>query len=317
MVRKTAISVGGDTVASRLTYWAHVTPNAVAIEALDRAPLTYAGLVDHMDRTRRTLRSFGIGPTDRVAVVLDDGPEAALALLSIAACAVVAPLNPACRAAKLEYYFTDLPARAVVVAAGSGGEAADVARSLGTAVIEISRRNDHAGVFDLSCACGTPAMPLPSEVGPHSVALLLYTSGTTGRPKLVPLTHANICASAESTAAALQLGPNDRCLHIVPSSTSTAWWERCWPRWRRGERSCARRAFNRPASWSGLIGSLPLGTPLFQRCTERSYRRQSSGDQCRSHPRCVSCDRFPPRSRHRCCSSSSARSAFRSSRATA
>ena len=204
------------TLESVLTAQARSRPHAIAIEAIDQAPLAYADLANQMERTRRALRSFGIGPADRVALVLPDGPEAALASLSIAACAVVAPLNPACPLPRLAYDLQNLPAQALVVMAGSGRAAADVARSLGIVVMEIVARGDRAGTFDLSCTSSfSPVLEL-SHATPDAVALVLYTSGTTARPKKVPLTHANLWTAAHYTAAALDLGPADRSLHVVP-----------------------------------------------------------------------------------------------------
>jgi len=58
--------------------------------------------------------------------------------------------------------------------------------------------------------------PSPDPVGPGAIALFLFTSGTTSRPKIVPLTHANICTSACSAVAALQLSETDRCLNVLP-----------------------------------------------------------------------------------------------------
>src|SRR5213078_3638621 len=86
-----------ETVADVLTANARIRPEAPAIEALDRAPMTHAALAAQAARTRRALRSFGVGPADRVAIVLPDGAEAAVMFLSVAACAVAAPLNPAYR----------------------------------------------------------------------------------------------------------------------------------------------------------------------------------------------------------------------------
>jgi amino acid adenylation domain-containing protein len=58
--------------------------------------------------------------------------------------------------------------------------------------------------------------PPAAAADPGDVALVLHTSGTTGRPKIVPLTHANLCASARSIAETLALGERDRCLEIMP-----------------------------------------------------------------------------------------------------
>ncbi len=199
-----------------LTSLAKRQPDAIAIEGADRTPLTYRGLAEQLQRNRRALRSFGIGPADRVAIVLPDGPEAAVVFLSVAACAVAAPLNPAFRAGKFAFYFEELSARAVVVPAGSTGAAVDAACARGIPIIEVLPRGESAGAVDLFCQRRSATARESDDATPDSVALVLATSGTTARPNLVPLTHRNLCASANNTATVLELGPSDRSLHIVP-----------------------------------------------------------------------------------------------------
>src|SRR5690606_9936225 len=75
-----------------------------------------------------------------------------------------------------------------------------------------------AGLFDLALA-EKPARPgggAPGAVAPDDVALVLHTSGTTSRPKIVPLSQANVCASAAHIVTTLALVPGDRCLNIMP-----------------------------------------------------------------------------------------------------
>ena len=89
------------------------------------------------------------------------------------------------------------------------------ARSRGVRIIELSTAFDTAaGLFTLT---GDPGVgPSDDPVSHGDVALLLPTSGTTSRPKIVPLTHANICTSAYSTGRGLALSETDRCLNVLP-----------------------------------------------------------------------------------------------------
>src|SRR5580704_5055550 len=88
--------------------------DAIAISAPSAVPLTYAGLRDQVDATIARLNAIGIGRGDRVGIVLPNGPEMAVAFLSIAAGAASAPLNPQYRADEFEFYLTDLGAKALV-----------------------------------------------------------------------------------------------------------------------------------------------------------------------------------------------------------
>jgi acyl-CoA synthetase (AMP-forming)/AMP-acid ligase II len=188
--------------------------SAPAIRAPGRPALSYAGLRDLAGATVARLNGIGIGRNDRVAIVLPNGPEMAAAFIAIGAGATTAPLNPAYRADEFSFYLTDLKAKALVVQKGVATEARDVAAKLGVAVLELVP-GDHAGSFTLEG--GSPAQaaqPGAAEAG--DIALVLHTSGTTARPKIVPLSQANICASARHIGATLALSPADACLNIMP-----------------------------------------------------------------------------------------------------
>jgi acyl-CoA synthetase (AMP-forming)/AMP-acid ligase II len=189
-----------------------------AISAPERPDLDYAGLRAQVARAGAALAGLGVGRGDVVALVLPNGPEAATAFLAVAARAASAPLNPAYTEAELAFYLDDLDARRVLVAAGEGAAARRVAAARGIAVAEVVvPAGAPAGVFDLRPVEGPVTAREPGGVGhPHDLALVLHTSGTTSRPKMVALTAANLCASAANVARSIALGPDDRCLNVMP-----------------------------------------------------------------------------------------------------
>src|SRR5262252_7890612 len=89
-----------------LQHQAERSPNAPAILAPARAPLSYSHLYQHIDKVGNTLRAMGLSHHDRVAIVLPNGPELAVATLAVAASATCAPMNPAFGAEELDRYFT-------------------------------------------------------------------------------------------------------------------------------------------------------------------------------------------------------------------
>ena len=191
-------------------------PTRPALGVADRADLSFAALVAHVETTAVTLNRLGIGRSDAVGMVLPNGPEMAAAFLSVAAAATAAPLNPAYRQEEFDFYLSDLEARALIVQAGDETPARAAAVERQIPIIELTPRDSEAaGLFDLD---GEPA----GDAGPSSaavaddVALVLHTSGTTSRPKIVPLSHANVCASAHHIGATLQLTAEDRCLNVMP-----------------------------------------------------------------------------------------------------
>jgi oxalate---CoA ligase len=193
------------TLAGLLSDTAASVPDRFALGSTAGARLTYAELAECVARVGAALRSAGARRADRVGTLLPGGPEAAKAFLGIASHAVCAPLNPASAPAELERSLSQLGLRLLVTGDGPDSPAAQVARKLGVLVVDVAELNGE----------GTPA---DAFTEPHvdDVALLLCTSGTTSRPKLVPLTHANLCASATSVAGTLRLTSVDLCLNPMP-----------------------------------------------------------------------------------------------------
>lgn len=161
------------------------------------------------------LHGFGVGRRDRVAIVLPNGPEMASAFVTIAQVATTAALNPAYREEEYDFYLSDLKAKALVVMEGYDGPAVAAAREAGMAVVWLSvPEGAPAGYFTLASeASGQADTTAP---GPEDVALILHTSGTTSRPKIVPLLQSNVAASAEHIRASLDLSEKDRCLNVMP-----------------------------------------------------------------------------------------------------
>ena len=185
-----------------------------AIGAPQRTAMTHKGLRDLAARTVASLNAMGIGRGDRVAIVLPNGPEMASAFIAIAAGATTAPLNPAYRTEEFDFYLSDLNAKALVILDGMESPALGVAAARNIPLIRLVP-GEAAGDFTLHGTKGTP----PAEggyAGENDIALVLHTSGTTSRPKIVPLTHTNITASAHHIGRTLSLKPGDVCLNIMP-----------------------------------------------------------------------------------------------------
>jgi acyl-CoA synthetase (AMP-forming)/AMP-acid ligase II len=181
-----------DTIIERLAPGAEAAP---AILAAERPPLTHGALRALIGATVARLNSLGIGPGDRVAIVLPNGPEMATAFLAIAAGATTAPLNPGYREDEFDFYLSDIGAKALVVTADEAGPGGDRRRRRGIPVLRlVADPGGAAGAFTLWADEGSARGPDPPRRA--TTALLLHTSGTTSRPKLVPLSHANLHASA-------------------------------------------------------------------------------------------------------------------------
>ena len=193
-------------------------PDAPAIGAPGRPWLSYAGLKKLTDDTLAALNGVGIGRGDRVAMVVPNGPEMASSFIAVASGTTSAPLNPAYRADEFEFYLDDLKPKAVIVQQGMDSPVRAVAVKVGVPIVELVPTADApAGTFTLDVSALKPAKAAkPGTSVGEEIALVLHTSGTTARPKIVPLSTANLAASARHIGKSLTLTPVDRCLNIMP-----------------------------------------------------------------------------------------------------
>ena len=185
-----------------------------AIGAPGRRPMNRGELMTLVDKVGGALRLVGVGAEDAVGIVMPNGPENAAAFLAVACWATAAPLNPGYREDEFDFYLADLNAKALMIHAGPDSPARVVAARRGIRVIELLPDDaGPAGAFSLSVSFGNAGSAHPA---PEHVALVLHTSGTTSRPKIVPLRHSNLAASAKHIATTLSLTSTDRSLVIMP-----------------------------------------------------------------------------------------------------
>ncbi len=208
-------SLGTSSVAETVTELlaAHDAGSA-AVRDAQGATMTYGQLREQAAATAEVLNASGVGRGDAVALVLENGPRMAAAFVGIASASAVAPLHPGFREHEFRESLKSLEAKALVVAAGTDSAATAAAHGLGIPVLPLEATTT-PGSFRLRPGrAAAAARPGPATAG--DIALLLHTSGTTARPKLVPLTHANLAASARHIAATLRLAPDDLCLNVMP-----------------------------------------------------------------------------------------------------
>jgi acyl-CoA synthetase (AMP-forming)/AMP-acid ligase II len=190
-----------------------------ALSAPGRLPLNHGALRALIERTLGTLNGLGIGRNDRVAIVLNNGPEMAACFMACASGVTSAPLNPAYRADEFEFYLADLNAKALIVEQASNSPAIEVAIKLGVRLIDLVVDDGApAGAFTLVARDGQSATPTArgGYAQPDDVSMVLHTSGTTSRPKIVPLSQRNLAASATHIRHTLQFTVADCGLNIMP-----------------------------------------------------------------------------------------------------
>jgi acyl-CoA synthetase (AMP-forming)/AMP-acid ligase II len=186
--------------------------NNTALTSESNSKLSYENLKSFTDNIARQLAGNEISNKDRAAIVLPNGPFMASSFLAISSYMSAAPLNPAYKADEYEFYLKDLSPKIVIVEPNSKNNVIEVAKKLKIPVCEIKIQKDSPpGLFDLFDK--TSQYSLPEE---NDEALVLHTSGTTSKPKIVPLTNKNIFSSAINISKSLELSEIDHCLNIMP-----------------------------------------------------------------------------------------------------
>ena len=196
-----------ETIASLLLGGADDAP---ALLTVGGVTLDWAILRSEVERLAGELRRAGIGAGDRVVIVLPNGPEMALLFLAATAAGCAAPLNPKYREEEFRFYLDDLGACALVTPEGEMPAAHAAAPD---AMTKIAVRGTVPG---LELLVDRPRKSATRPPLPQDEALVLHTSGTTSRPKIVPLRHSNLARSARNVAASLELGAADRSLNVMP-----------------------------------------------------------------------------------------------------
>src|ERR1043166_1536296 len=155
-----------------------LSPNAPAITAPGRLPLTYSRMRSQLEEIRKSLNAFGFGRNDRIVTVLDNGPEMAVAFMGLASCVTAVPLNPAYRADEFKFYLSRLNAKALFVNAEDQTDVKELAHQLGLRIIQLVPQPDsEAGVFELHCRANG-AVTQTGFAHTDDIALILHTSGT-------------------------------------------------------------------------------------------------------------------------------------------
>jgi len=179
---------------------------------LDDLVLTYAELSDAAGRMTALLAALGVAPGDRVAIMLPNVPAFPIAFYgALGAGGIAVPMNPLLKSREVAYYLGDSGAKVLFAWHTAAGEAAKGAADTGAQVIEVTEPDLATLLAGLA-----PVTPITDQAGDDD-AVILYTSGTTGRPKGAELTHASLSRNAELTTSTLLLaGPEDVVMGCLP-----------------------------------------------------------------------------------------------------
>lgn len=180
-----------------------------------RKPLTFNQLKEFAASI--DLAQYGLSRDMVICTAIPNGPEAAVCFWALTGRCVFAPLNPALTVPEIEFELTDLPAAAMIVQVGDDKAAAvkECCKKAGVPVIELTPSTETVGLFTMSGPTVT-SPPSIAATAAEDLALVLHTSGTTKKPKIVPLTHDNLGNGIQFVARTLRRTPQHTCLNIMP-----------------------------------------------------------------------------------------------------
>ena len=166
-----------------------------ALVAPSRPTLTYSQVRANVTALAAQLNDLGLGRGDRIAIVMPNGPEVILAFFAAALCGTAAPLNPKYKQDEFAFYYEDTRAQALITLSDDA-ELAHAAAPPEMMIISATSNADGTLGFELLRGARHAC---PHELAqPNDVAMILHTSGTTSRPKRVPIRHRNLVASASN-----------------------------------------------------------------------------------------------------------------------
>ena len=175
--------------------------------------LTYNELRSQVERLSAKINQFGLGHGDRIAMALPNGVEVIASFLAASMVGTAAPLNPAYTRDEFKFYLEDTGARALIVPPNDAAEARAAASD---DVLIIEADLDHNGQLRFTSARSIGQQKSNGGATDKDIALILHTSGTTSRPKRVPLAHQNLMTSAHNVANTYQLSAEDVSLCVMP-----------------------------------------------------------------------------------------------------
>ena len=177
--------------------------------------INYQDFRDEVEKIAGLLAGYGVNKGSAVSIVLENSLDFMVDFLAVTrAGAIAAPLNPAYTVDEFKFFMEDADAKLVIVSAGATA-AIEAANSLSIPFLISSVNSD--GKVALSHKDNNLSKSIdPENPSPDDIALFLHTSGTTSRPKGVPLTHSNLMTSLNNIVKTYALTENDTALVVMP-----------------------------------------------------------------------------------------------------
>ena len=186
-----------------------------ALENVINEVVSYNSLLKKIEENSNLFKFANISEHDTIAIVLANGPNMAAVFLSVLSSAIAAPLNPSYTESEFMFYMKDLEVSAIVIDKNDQGPARKTAKKLGLKIIN-SISKDKSILDDLRLDEDSRKVGKTNSAKDPTTALILHTSGTTSKPKMVPLNYINLISSAKNITKSLNISNKDKCINIMP-----------------------------------------------------------------------------------------------------
>lgn len=189
-------------------------PESPAIYLPDANFISYKHLAEQINNLSGELAKSGLANGNRIAIIMPHGSEAVLAFYAVTLFAIAVPLNQNASAEELKKYMTLAKLDAIIVKEGYSAAVAQAAAETGIPVIIMETNG--AGEFHFRVDGVVSQKVDNARHQENDIAVVLFTSGTTSTPKVVPLTHANLIKTVDITTEIFGLKEEDRCISVTP-----------------------------------------------------------------------------------------------------
>ena len=258
------------TIADAIFEGRSSSPRPAIVDRAGR-PMSYAQTYASVQRLSEALAAAGVGGRDRIATLQPRGPAGLIAFLSASTVGCCCPMNPSMRAEEYEAYYRMLKISAVLDGTSSA-IAAEAAAKLGLPLISFTDKGD-----EISVSVSRPRKRAHDDTElPPGTALLMQTSGTTAKPKIIPLTHQNVLSAALGIVDWFELTPDDVCLNPMPLHHMHGLVTACTASLLAGSAVCCLEAFKAPSFHEALETLQPTwftGSPTMHLALKNFYDR--------------------------------------------
>ena len=192
--------------------------NVAIVEPLiiERKPLIYEKLLQFINEFD-LFRDFGISYGERVSIILPNGPELAVCLISVINRWCAAPINPTSTPLEIKHELESTKSKAIIIIANTSNDFfIEIAKTLNIGVIVLTPSGSTSGLFSLSSLIDVPVNNVNKSNVNKNLILLLHTSGTSGNKKLVPYTVDMVIVGVACIISSWNLSPSDVCLNMMP-----------------------------------------------------------------------------------------------------